>query len=578
MNFTYKSGLIPIVVGITGHRDIPPSQVTTILDSIDKCLDKFDINYPNSPKILISGLAEGIDQIAAVLALKKGWGLYAALALPRNEFIQTFDQPNTENSVKTFNELISKATYVEEINVSNTPSPECYINVSHFIASKSQWLIACWDGKDSKIKDGGTSYTVKVFKDGIPSITPEVPDNGPITWINTHRNFSLNSNPPGETIDLAPTTSQVSIDAIQSVNDKKYLNIWEKIIKKIDQFNEKASLLLDEDFEKIDKKRKNYLQIKDALSASSEKASWLFAVSDELSMQSAKKRSMGVLGLVLGSVLALTCHAIYSDSPITHWSWQMASLLVALFTALTVVDLPVWLKNILPSFLVFNVKQIEDNYLDYRALAESCRVQYFWSVAGLKESASHYYLREQRDETEWIRQAVLNTQLFKIDEGYTLDSRKVEYILNAWILDQKKFFVNSKKSMHYHEYQEKRLGSISKYFFLIGISLTLISLIMQLFGIKDDQTQWIDFSYSIALIISAGVKLYQEPQGHPELSRSYQKMGLMMLLAQEKLSLYIDDTESLKHIIMKLGIACLNENAEWLQMHRSRPVSFVFGG
>jgi len=578
MNFTNKSGLIPIVVGITGHRDVPPAQITTISESIDKCLDKFDENYPNSPKILISGLAEGIDQIAATSALKKGWGLFAALALPRDDFIKTFDQPDTENSVQTFKELISQAIYVEEVNKSNTPAPECYVNVSHFIAKKSQWLIACWDGKDSKLKDGGTSYTVKVFKEGIPSINPEVPDNGPITWINTHRNFSDNSNPPGKTIDLAPTTSQISVGTIQNVNDEKYLTIWGKIIQKIDQFNEKALLLLDEDFEKIDKKRKDYLQIKENQNGPCEKASWLFAVSDELSMQSAKKRSKGVIGLVLGSVLALTCHAIYSDSPITHWSWQLASLLIALFTALTVIDLPHWMKKTLPSFLIFNVRQIEDNYLDYRALAESCRIQYFWSVAGLKESASHFYLREQRDETEWIRQAVLNTQLFKTSEPLSLDSQKVEYILNAWVLDQKKFFINSKKSMHYHERQEKRLGSISKYFFLLGISLTLISLIMQLFGIKDDQTQWIDFSYSIALIISAGVKLYQEPQGHPELSRSYQKMGLMMLLAQEKLTLYMHDTESLRHIIMKLGVACLNENAEWLQMHRSRPVSFVFGG
>ncbi|MEJ0008422.1 MAG: hypothetical protein WDM77_19190 [Steroidobacteraceae bacterium] len=51
----------------------------------------------------------------------------------------------------------------------------------------------------------------------------------------------------------------------------------------------------------------------------------------------------------------------------------------------------------------------QGRYLDYRALAEGLRVQFYWRLAGLTDNASSSYLRKQLDELRWIREALRAT-------------------------------------------------------------------------------------------------------------------------------------------------------------------------
>ena len=86
---------------------------------------------------------------------------------------------------------------------------------------------------------------------------------------------------------------------------------------------------------------------------------------------------------------------------------------------------------------------MEERYLDYRALAEACRTQFYWKLAEIQSCAADHFLREQRDELEWIRQAVLVSelgnetfrpvsleQLAKIRDWWVEGQR-------AWLLDEK---------------------------------------------------------------------------------------------------------------------------------------------
>ena len=51
----------------------------------------------------------------------------------------------------------------------------------------------------------------------------------------------------------------------------------------------------------------------------------------------------------------------------------------------------------------------QGRYLDYRALAEALRVQFYWRLGGLGDSAAASYLRKQLDELRWIRDALRGT-------------------------------------------------------------------------------------------------------------------------------------------------------------------------
>jgi hypothetical protein len=48
----------------------------------------------------------------------------------------------------------------------------------------------------------------------------------------------------------------------------------------------------------------------------------------------------------------------------------------------------------------------QNKFQDYRAVAEGLRVQFYWRLTGLADDAADHYLRKQRDELAWIREAV----------------------------------------------------------------------------------------------------------------------------------------------------------------------------
>ena len=92
--------LAPIIIGVTGHRNPHPDGAADLRAELDKTLRRFDRHYPNSPKMLATGLAQGADLLAAQCALDLGWQVIAVLALPVDEFLATFDGEEKEASIE----------------------------------------------------------------------------------------------------------------------------------------------------------------------------------------------------------------------------------------------------------------------------------------------------------------------------------------------------------------------------------------------------------------------------------------------------------------------------------------------
>ena len=66
---------IPIIFGVTGHRDIPQSDVSILHEAVQEYFKKVVEQYPNSQVILLSALAEGADRISARAAMEAGCSL-----------------------------------------------------------------------------------------------------------------------------------------------------------------------------------------------------------------------------------------------------------------------------------------------------------------------------------------------------------------------------------------------------------------------------------------------------------------------------------------------------------------------
>ena len=75
-----------IVFAIVGHRDIPASDVATFAGSIKSIFLKAQSDHPDSHLVLLSGLAEGADGIAAHFALECGVELGAVLPMEEDDY------------------------------------------------------------------------------------------------------------------------------------------------------------------------------------------------------------------------------------------------------------------------------------------------------------------------------------------------------------------------------------------------------------------------------------------------------------------------------------------------------------
>src|SRR5512146_640548 len=85
---------IPIVIGVTGHRDLQEQDRDELLKLVHNIIDE-KIRQPcrNSPLFILSPLAEGADRLVAWAALEHRAELIAILPMPVEEYEKDFKSP-----------------------------------------------------------------------------------------------------------------------------------------------------------------------------------------------------------------------------------------------------------------------------------------------------------------------------------------------------------------------------------------------------------------------------------------------------------------------------------------------------
>jgi hypothetical protein len=178
--------LIPIVIGVTGHRYLPPQDELSLRLAIEQTLARFELACPNSPLVLITGMAEGADRLAARCAFERGprWQVGAVLALAPEEFEKDFE---TIESKQEFRDLLDRCTWVRPPPNENTDRPAVYCEVGLWISHHAQWLIALWDGQETNAAPGGTAWVVEVFRQRHKGHEISLPDAGHVAHIMVQR-------------------------------------------------------------------------------------------------------------------------------------------------------------------------------------------------------------------------------------------------------------------------------------------------------------------------------------------------------------------------------------------------------
>jgi len=186
-----------LVIGVTGHRDIREEDREQLKNSVRGVFTGLRAQYPSTPLVLLSPLAEGADRLVAEVALlpEIGARLIAPLPMRKDLYEADFEDPN---SLAEFHRLLGRTDrffeiplVADEAAVSH-PGPERnlqYEAVGKYIARESRILIALWDGVKSD-KVGGTAAIVKFQTEGLPTpdeCNPLPPELFPVYHILTPR-------------------------------------------------------------------------------------------------------------------------------------------------------------------------------------------------------------------------------------------------------------------------------------------------------------------------------------------------------------------------------------------------------
>jgi hypothetical protein len=169
---TDRSREQPVYVGVTGHRPnrMPADQVGRVKRELVKAMARIEADHPGRRLVLLSGLAEGADRIAAFTALGRHWRLWAILAFHRARFEQDFPEPFARGE---FRALLDASTAVEEpkraAHVGRAPE-DGYDAVGQRLLSLSNVLIAIWDGEGSRGRGGTAAVIEQAETRGIPVI------------------------------------------------------------------------------------------------------------------------------------------------------------------------------------------------------------------------------------------------------------------------------------------------------------------------------------------------------------------------------------------------------------------------
>ena len=531
----YLDELVPLVIGVTGHRELPVKEIggeeaidPSIEEQVSEFFQRLSDEYPATPLVVLSPFSPGADCLVAKLALRIDARVVPVLPEPLEDHIKA-NRKKLKTcypySVEEFRSLLARAEapiVIPELTLDKSENFEGVTSIPHllagvFVARHCHILLAVWDGRpkhdDGTI--GGTAQNVHFHRSGelpdaehledLLSELPErysikrrlldEPETGLIYYIDT---VNTEDPQPHDSRFLGRESNR-ELDSDEEEDRKDYVERFKKTYSNINKYNSDLLKLLPSRRAKLRSSARELIRDKEAakLPKPLRGLRSAHAAADVLAahFRDQTHRSMAFIFWVVGIAAAsFVYYAHMAERHERHWllGGYLLLLAIAIFF-----------------YLGVRKRSSQDKYQDYRALAEGLRVEFFWRLAGLSSSASGHYLRKHKNELDWIRSAVRACALMSdiakdIDEWPSL-------LLEYWIKGESRYF--GAKAKRYHEWR-LRLREIGGGVLLFGVGLSIFVL-LNVVGSPAELTGFFAMLAAVALLALIIVTL-SEIAGEPE--------------------------------------------------------------
>jgi hypothetical protein len=564
----YRQGLVPLIVGVTGHRDLVPEELPQIRKLVTSFFGQLRERFPDRPLQLLSPLAEGADQLVAEVALQLGVGLAVPMPMRKDLYITDFETPS---ALDEFEQLCERADAIYELPVVQGGTLESlaaygeerdrqYAQLGVFLCAHCHILLALWDGKPSR-EIGGTAQVVQFHHDDTmagyvasESIDKQLlaNDESDLVYHIVVSRQRPNGEPAQELVPLTCSWFTTDPDEPRTAEmPDEYVDIFERT----SQFNREA--------------RRHFRQIERGCYP-------LFDdESTDLGVPPAARRINRLF--CAADWLAIHCQRrMLSALRITHGLAFLMGMMFILYSDFEARQ-PFMLVFFACFAIAFAVHQTaarlewHSKYLEYRTLAEGLRVQFYWAVAGVtSDMVSKYshdnFLQKQDVDLGWIRN-VMRVGGIGCDVAPNRDPRGLEFSIREWIGDERgggqlKYYAS--KTAH-HKERSRQLDVLGQ---IVGISVTVM--LIAVVAVSSDDVRDRLFIALGAVLLALGVRqAYAYGVAERELIKQYEFMYSIFRNAKRRLEAAPGDFER-RRILRVLGESALDEHAEWIFVRRER--------
>lgn len=539
--------MIPISLGVTGHRDIRDEDMPSLRAAIRQRLEKLLTEFPHSDFNLYNGLATGADSLFFdVASTFDRIKITAVLPFAEDEYRVDFVTLEETQGFDARLELANKILNASEGLVLRRRN-DGYVNVGQLIVERAQILFCLWDGTGaSKPQPGGTAHVFQMAKHGVKNHNSVT--GGERAQIE-HLFALRQSNAPDF---IEENHNNIATWNLPVIDENMLI-----ALKQIDEFNRRSKKVSATAISKSI----SYLydgKPKPQDCSSHEVLEHTYACADVMASQHQSWRKTGILLVSMFGFFAVVSMQIFQ-------SFGHANFWIASYFALSLLGIGIYV------LLFRGPASHEKNLLEWRSLAECLRVQNFWNLCGVKEKVSDYYLTDDASESAWLRTAIKAVEPTEPKVG---DPTMLVFVAQVWIRGQFKYFSKQAKA---------NLGLEARYNKLIVVSLglgLLATLVLTVAHFNIWDIAWVNLSGFLSgmfFLVAASLKAFTSYMGFSILGNKYYYSALVMEAATDKLTALSKsgEVDECRSVFKEAGKFALSENSHWLRSHRERQFEMI---